>query len=102
MAATMRRVAGQGEPRLEAGVDLAERGARRAVIDFWGRLHGFAQLGVPKRRWASVGRHHPVLRVTETGLRCSGRRLKSSPPLDGDGLGGSIRERSMRPPTHTS
>ncbi len=36
MAAMMRRVAGQGEPRLEAGVDLAERGARRAVIDFWG------------------------------------------------------------------
>ena len=59
MAATMRRGAGQGEPRLEAGMDLAERGARRAVIDFWGRLHGFAQLGVPTRGWASVGRHHP-------------------------------------------
>ena len=72
MAATMRRGAGQGEPRLEAGTDLAERGARRAVIDFWGRLHGFTQLGVPKRGWASVGRHHPVLRVTESGLRCSG------------------------------
>ncbi len=62
----------QGEPSLEAGVELAVRGARRAVMDFWGRLHGFTQLGVPKRGWASVGRYHPILRATETGLRCAG------------------------------
>ncbi len=62
----------QGEPSLETGVQLAERGARRAVMDIWGRLHGFTQLGVPKRGWGSVGRHHPILRVTETSLRCSG------------------------------
>jgi hypothetical protein len=70
----LRRGADQGEPRLEAGVALAERGARRATLmmDFWGRLHGFAQLGGPKRGWESVGRYHPILRVTETGLRCAG------------------------------
>ncbi len=42
-----------------AAVELTERGARRAVMDFWGRLHGFVQLGVPKRGWGSVGRCHP-------------------------------------------
>jgi hypothetical protein len=57
----------------DRGVELAERGARRAaVMDFGGRLHGFAQLMVPKRGWASVGRYHPILRATEMGLRCAG------------------------------
>jgi hypothetical protein len=42
MAATLRRMGDQGESGLDP---LAERGARRAVIHFWGRLHGFAQLG---------------------------------------------------------
>jgi hypothetical protein len=32
MAASLRRGADHGEPSLEAGVELAERGARRAVI----------------------------------------------------------------------
>jgi hypothetical protein len=76
--ATLRRGGDQGEPSLEAGVELAERGARRAVIDFLGRLHGFTQLGVPKRGFGAVGRYHPILRVTETGLRCAG------PSFDGD------------------
>jgi hypothetical protein len=50
---------------LDAGLELAVRGARRAVMNFWGRLHGFiTQLGDPKRRWAAMGRHHPILRVT--------------------------------------
>jgi hypothetical protein len=73
MAASLRRGADHGEPSLEAGVELAERGARRAVMDFWGRLHGFTQLGVPKRGWDSVGRYHAsILRVTETGLEMRG------------------------------
>ena len=54
--------------------------ARRAVMDFWGRLHGFAQLGAPKRGWDSVGRYHPILRVTETGLRCAGPSFDEEPP----------------------
>jgi hypothetical protein len=77
MAASLRAGADQGEPRLEAGVELAERGAKRAVLDFWGCLQGFAQLGVLKRGWESVGRCHPILRVTETGLRCAGPSLEA-------------------------
>ncbi len=72
MAATLRRGADQGAPSLEAGVELGERGARQTVIDSCGRQQGFTQLGVPKRGWASMGRYHPILRVTETDLRCSG------------------------------
>ncbi len=56
MAATLRWGCDQGELSLKAGVELAESGARRAVMDFWGRPQGFTQLGVPKRGWASVGR----------------------------------------------
>ncbi len=48
-AATRRRGPEQGEPSLEAGLELANKGARRAVMDFLGRLHGFTQLEVPKR-----------------------------------------------------
>ncbi len=51
---------------MEAGEELAERSAGRDVTNFWGRLHGFAQLGVPERGWDSVGRYHPIPRVTET------------------------------------
>ncbi len=79
MAASLRRGADQGEPSLEAGVEFSERGARRAVMDFWGRLHGCAQLGVPKRGWDSVGRCHPILRVTETSMRCAGPSFEEPP-----------------------
>jgi hypothetical protein len=34
----------------------------------WSRLHGFAQLGVPKRGWDSVGRYHPIFRVGPSPL----------------------------------
>jgi hypothetical protein len=58
MAVTRRR-GDQGEAGLDAGLELAERGARRAVMDFWGRLYGFTQLGVPRRGWASACRSPP-------------------------------------------
>jgi hypothetical protein len=38
----MRRRGDQGEIGLDAGGEMAERGARRAVVDLWGRLHGFS------------------------------------------------------------
>jgi hypothetical protein len=79
IAASLRRGADQEEPSLEAGGE-AERGARRAVMDVWGHLHGFAQLGVPKRGWDSVGRYHPILRVTETSLRCAEPSFEEEPP----------------------
>ncbi len=69
MAASRRRGADQGEASLEAGVELAERGARRAVVvvvtvgrdGLLGPFHGFAQLAVPKQGWDSVGRYHPTV-----------------------------------------
>jgi hypothetical protein len=45
----LRRRGDQGESGLDAGVELAERGATRAVMDFLGRLHGCIQ---PKPGWA--------------------------------------------------
>ncbi len=47
-AAAMRRKGDAGDTGtgLDAGMELVERGARRAVTGFWGRLHGFTQLGV--------------------------------------------------------
>jgi hypothetical protein len=56
LATTLWRRDDQGEPSLEAEVELAERVGRHAVMDFWGRSHGLTQLGSPKRGWASVGR----------------------------------------------
>ena len=52
---------------------LCEQAQRRAVPDFWGRLAGFAQLGVPRRGWDSVGPRHPILRrVVDGRLVCLG------------------------------
>jgi hypothetical protein len=61
------------------------------VMDFWGRRHGFTQLGVPsvKRGWASLSRHHPILRVKKLNVsEMFGAvvRSKSDSPLDGDCL----------------
>jgi hypothetical protein len=93
----------QEEPSLEAGVELAERGARRAVIDFWGRLHGFTQLGMPKRSRMrgtdSVGRYHPFFTVTEMGLRCAGPLFEEEPPA---WWGRRWETRTPQPPTRTS
>jgi hypothetical protein len=55
---------------------LAERGARLAIDGFLGllhvRLHSALGAEASEDGLASVGRHHPFLRVTETGLRrCS-------------------------------
>ena len=51
---------------------LCDQAQRRAIPDFWSRLHGLAMLGVPRRGWDSVGSHHPILRVVEGRLVCVG------------------------------
>ena len=43
----------------------------RAVLDFWQRVQGFAELGVPRRGWGGVGPDHPILSVVGGRLRCS-------------------------------
>jgi len=55
-----------------APAELSEQALRRAVPDFWGRLAGFAQLGVPRQGWDSVGPRHPILRVVDGRLVCVG------------------------------
>ncbi len=54
-------------------------------------------------RW--LGRCHPVLRVTETGMRCAGPSFEAyrNLLLDGDGVEvGPKRKRKPQPPTRTS
>ena len=43
----------------------------RAVLEFWQRLRGFAELGVPKRGWDGVGPDHPILAVAGERLQCA-------------------------------
>jgi len=52
--------------------EVSERALRRVIPDFWGRLAGFAQLGVPRRGWDAVGPRHPILRVMAGRLLCVG------------------------------
>ena len=42
----------------------------RAVLDFWQRVQGFAELGVPRRGWDGVGPDHPILSVVDGRLLC--------------------------------
>ena len=43
----------------------------RAVLDFWQRAQGFAELGVPRRGWEDVGPDHPILSVVDGRLVCA-------------------------------
>jgi hypothetical protein len=61
MAAEMKGRVGRTEPGPEAGEELAEGGARRAVADFWGCLQGFAQFEVPKRGSTAAGSYRPIM-----------------------------------------
>ncbi len=89
---------------------LAGRGTRRAVMDFWANWTTSLSLRCEKRGWASVGRHHPMLRVTNRNgsqmlgavvFRPSFLEYGNHPP-DGDArFGGPIRKRSLQLLTHT-
>lgn len=56
---------------------LCAQAQRRAVSDFWGRLQGFAMLGVPRQGWELVGPRHPILRVVDGRLLCVGPVLSA-------------------------
>ena len=60
-----------GDPQENPGPSLMERAISRVVVEFWGRLRGFAALGVPRRGWDQVGPRHPFLRVAAGELHCS-------------------------------
>jgi hypothetical protein len=53
-----------------AGTPL-EVARARAVLDFWQRVQGFAELGVPRRGWEDVGPDHPILSVVDGRLVCA-------------------------------
>jgi hypothetical protein len=60
-----------GDPPENPGPSLTERAISRVVVEFWGRLRGFAALGMPRRGWGQVGPRHPFLRVVAGELHCS-------------------------------
>lgn len=60
-----------GEAQEPPGPALSERAITRVVVEFWGRLRGFAALGLPKKGWGQVGPRHPFLRVVAGELQCS-------------------------------
>ena len=58
-----------GEPNHPDQLEIAKG---RAVLDFWQRVRGFAELGTPRRGWEGVGPNHPILSIDEAGsLRCT-------------------------------
>ena len=64
-----RQAADPGDPNQP---DQLETAKGRAVLDFWQRVRGFAELGTPRRGWEGVGPDHPILSVDEEGnLRCT-------------------------------
>ncbi len=66
MAATL-----AGDPQEAPGPSLLERAITRVVVDFWGRLRGFAALGLPRKGWGQVGPRHPFLRGVAGELQCA-------------------------------
>jgi hypothetical protein len=59
---------GNGATAPPAPVEVAKA---RAVVDFWQRVRGFAELGVPRQGWGGVGADHPILAVVEGTMRCA-------------------------------
>lgn len=56
------------QPGTPSPVEVAKA---RAVLEFWQRLRGFAEMGVPRHNWDGVGPDHPILAVTEGRLQCA-------------------------------
>jgi hypothetical protein len=56
-----------GGPSPPSPLDVAKA---RAVADFWQRLVGFAELGLPPKGWGDVGSANPILSVVDGELRC--------------------------------
>ena len=72
--------------RAVPGAELRDRAIRRAVADFWARLHGFARLGRPRKGWQGVGPSHPFLRGVPGALQCTGPVVEAA---DGSGVSDS-------------
>ncbi|PNH09418.1 hypothetical protein TSOC_003941 [Tetrabaena socialis] len=87
LRAATRHAAGGAAAGGAAGAGVApppavEVAKARAVLEFWQRLRGFAELGVPSRGWGEVGAEHPILSVEDGRMRCAppaGLDLDSDP-----------------------
>ena len=55
----------------------------RGVLDFWQRVQGFAEMGIPRRGWDGVGSDHPIIAAV-------GGRLQSAQP---GGVAGDAEDR---------
>ena len=69
------RAASRQAPAHDAEAGLAapapiEVAKSRAVLEFWQRLQGFAELGLPRRGWEGVGSDHPILAVVGGRVQC--------------------------------
>lgn len=73
LRAAIRHAPLHGEETTEpsgAPADQLEVAKARAALEFWQRVQGFAELGVPRRGWDSVGPDHPIISVVDGRLRC--------------------------------
>ena len=52
-------------------MDPIEVAKARGVLDFWQRVQGFAEMGIPQRGWDGVESDHPIVAAV------GGRLLKS-------------------------
>jgi hypothetical protein len=61
------------QPEVGGGEEVPriEMAKARAVLEFWQRLRGFAELGVPRRGWEEVGGDHPILSVVNGRMHCA-------------------------------
>ncbi len=53
------------------GPSLLERAITRVVVEFWGRLRGFAAHGLPRKGWGQVGPRHPFPSGVAGELHCA-------------------------------
>ena len=71
MGRTSSAASGGAGPDQQAPPAPIEVAKARAVLEFWQRLRGFAELGVPRKGWEGVGPDHPILSVSGDGcMRC--------------------------------
>lgn len=67
LRAATRPGAAAGDPGAPPPVEVAKA---RAILEFWQRVKGFTELGVPRRGWDGVGTNHPIISIVDGRLCC--------------------------------
>jgi hypothetical protein len=60
-----------GDPQETPGPPLLGQAINRVVVEFGGKLRGFAALGLLRKGWRHVGPRHPFLRGVAGELHCA-------------------------------